>query len=97
MRFVAILTDKPGTQELRAENMAAHMAFIASNVGRIVLAGAMREDLDGPARGGLWVIEADSKEAAEAIIHDDPFFKAGMRGTVELYHWNAQGQIGAAK
>jgi uncharacterized protein YciI len=94
MRFVAILTDKPGTQELRAANTTAHETFIAANRDRIVLSGAMRETESGPARGGLWVIEAADKSAAEAIIHEDPFFKAGMRGTIELYHWGAAGKIG---
>jgi uncharacterized protein YciI len=94
MRFVAIMTDRPDTQELRAANLAEHQQFIAANRDRIVLSGPMRADADGPARGGLWVIEAADKAAAEAIIHNDPFFKAGLRGAVELYHWGAAGKIG---
>jgi uncharacterized protein YciI len=94
MRFVAIMTDKPNTAELRAANTAAHQAFIAKYGSAIVLSGAMRDDADRPARGGLWVIEAANKAAAEAIIHEDPFFKVGLRGSVELYHWGADGKIG---
>ncbi len=94
MRFVAILTDKLGTQELRAQNLAAHQEFLAANRASLPLSGAMKAEADGPARGGLWVIEAESKEAAEAIVHGDPFYKAGMRGSVEVYHWTATGKIG---
>ncbi len=94
MRFVAIMTDKPNTQDLRAQNYDAHRAFIDANRSAIVLSGPMKAEEGGPARGGLWVIEADSKSAAEAIIHNDPFYKVGLRGSVEVYHWGAAGKIG---
>ena len=36
----------------------------------------------------LWLVNAENKEAAQAIIEGDPFFKLGLRQSVDIYHWS---------
>jgi len=86
MLFVARFTDKPGIAERRSELLQDHFAWLASN-DQVLVAGALRAEADGDSLGGLWIIEADSKEAAEAVYQTDPFFANGLRAKVELYHY----------
>ena len=51
------------------------------------IAGALRAEPDGDSLGGIWIIEADSKEAAEQVYQTDPFFANGLRAKVELYYY----------
>ena len=86
MLFVARFTDKPGIAERRTQLLQDHFKWLASN-DRVLVAGALRETTDGESLGGLWIIEADSKEGAEAVYQTDPFFANGLRAKVELYHY----------
>jgi len=87
MRFVALLEDKPDTGALRDAHQAAHEAFLRTHKGTILMAGALREQADARPIGGLWLFEADSKQAVEVIIAEDPFYKAGMRATIRVLDW----------
>ena len=37
--------------------------------------------------GGLWVVEAPSKEAVLALLVTDPYFTCGLRQSHEVLHW----------
>jgi len=87
MLFVARFTDKPGIAARRAELLEDHFAWLRNNRDKVLLAGAVREALDGPGLGGLWIIEADSREAVEEVYRDDPFFANGLRAKVEIFHY----------
>jgi uncharacterized protein YciI len=86
MLFVARFTDKPGIAERRTELLEEHFAWLASN-DRVLIAGSLRSDVGGDSVGGLWIIEANSKEDAEAVYQTDPFFANGLRAKVEVYHY----------
>ncbi|MER2519885.1 MAG: YciI family protein [Bdellovibrionales bacterium] len=87
MLFVVRFTDKPGTQALRAEFMDAHLAWVRDNSSWILLAGALREAPEAVAVGGLWVVEALSREAAQEKLESDPFWAHGLRAGVDIYLW----------
>jgi hypothetical protein len=87
MLFVARFTDKPGMAARRAELLEDHFAWLRNNRHKVLLAGAVREELDGPGLGGLWIIEAESKEAVEQVYRGDPFFANGLRAKVEVFHY----------
>lgn len=86
MLFVARFTDKPGIAGRRTELLQDHFNWLANN-DQVLIAGALRAEADGDSLGGLWIIEADSKEAAEQVYQTDPFFANGLRANVELYHY----------
>lgn len=87
MLFVARFTDKPGIDERRAELLQAHFDWLDTNKDKVILAGSLRPEVGGPSVGGLWIIEANSKEGAEQVYQTDPFFANGLRAKVELYHY----------
>ena len=47
------------------------------------------DQLPPKARGrGLWIVEADSKEAVHQLMQSDPFWTCGLRERVEVLHWS---------
>ncbi len=50
------------------------------------LAGALL-DADGKPEGSLVVVEAESIEAATALLNADPFVAEGIFGSVEIRPW----------
>jgi uncharacterized protein YciI len=70
--------------DLIATHRPAHRAYLTGLIetGRLVVAGPFLDD-----SGALIVYEAESPEAAEALIKDDPFFAAGVFQTWDLKPW----------
>ena len=85
MLFIARFTDKPNIGELREKLLQSHFAWLDKHKDKVLLAGSVRADVDGPSLGGLWIIEASSKAEAEQVYQTDPFFANGLRAKVELY------------
>ena len=85
MLFIARFTDKPNIAELRDKLLEEHFAWLDEHKDKVLLAGSLRPDADGPSLGGLWIIEANSKDEVEQIYRTDPFFANGLRAKVEIY------------
>ena len=88
MLFTARFTDKPGCAALRAEHLAAHVRWLGEHADTILAAGTLRDTADAVPLGGLWLLQADSKEAIHALIETDPFTLCGLRQQVEVLHWH---------
>ncbi len=87
MLFVARFEDWPEWLHLRHGTMAAHLAYLADQSDLILVAGSLRETPDADPVGGLWIIEAESREAAEILCREDSFWKVGLRRSRTLLHW----------
>ena len=79
MRFVAIFEDDMEMSGIRKAVESAHLAFLEANRSEIPMAGGLRNDHSGSFVGGLWVFEVKSKERAEELILNDPYFLAHPR------------------
>ena len=88
MLFAVLFTDKPGQGHLRAENLAAHIAWVDQHKEVVLVAGSLREEPQDTPRGGLWVVEAESKASLLEMMKSDPFYTCGLRQTIEVLHWN---------
>jgi uncharacterized protein YciI len=88
MLFAVIFTDKPGSGELRAQHLDAHIAWVAEHQDLLLIAGSLRPEPAEVPKGGLWVIEAPSKAAVLELMKSDPFFTCGLREKVEVLHWS---------
>jgi uncharacterized protein YciI len=86
-RFEDIYADQPDRLLERAQYMRAHLAFLAEHPEKVVAAGAMRDTPDGAPSGGIWILNVESKAAAEAFYKMDPFWTAGLRRSVQVSHW----------
>jgi uncharacterized protein YciI len=66
----------PDMQTRRDPHRAEHIGFLraAAEQGRLVLAGALTDPVDT----GWLVVRAESEHAAYAMVHKDPYARAGL-------------------
>lgn len=88
MLFAVLFNDFPGMAEVRAQNLAAHLAWLEENQAVIPVGGSLRRELGETPKGGLWIAQAQSKEELDALLRTDPFFTAGLRKDYEILHWS---------
>jgi uncharacterized protein YciI len=92
--------DKPNTAAIREEHLLPHRAFLQSQKGILVLAGATQTDDGKEAIGSLFVVNANSRAEAKAFSDGDPFTKAGVFSSVTITRmrkgqWNPEAAEGA--
>jgi uncharacterized protein YciI len=88
MSFAVVFTDKPDHGALRAEYLAAHIAWVDANKEQVLVAGSLRENPADVPKGGLWVVQAPEKADVHALMQTDPFYTCGLRQSVEVLHWS---------
>ena len=95
MKFAAIIEyGDAKDDELKAYH-PAHRAYLRTFLenGQLRAAGPFAEDA-----GALWVLDANSAEAAEEIVKGDPLVEAGIITSWKirpLVYWSAQEAKGA--
>lgn len=85
MRFALMTQDKPGALQVRMDNRAAHLAYIA-DTGVVEMAGPVLDE-NGEMCGSLIVLEVDDLAAAQAWAEADPYAKAGLFASATLRAW----------
>jgi uncharacterized protein len=88
MLFAVLFTDKPGQGALRAQNLQAHIDWVAEHRASVLVAGSLRTEPGAVPKGGLWIVEAASKAAVLDLMKSDPFYTCGLRQGVEVLHWS---------
>ena len=92
MLFVAVFRDayeeRPDLLEVRAREMPVHLAFLDANADEVIASGALRTSPGGTPLGAIWIVAAPDRARVEALYRDDPFWKAGLRKSVAVYHWD---------
>mgnify|MGYP002148099674 CR=1 FL=1 len=88
MLFAVIFIDRPGQGALRAEHLQAHIDWVAAHADTVRVAGSLRVEPGEVPKGGLWIVEAESKEAVHLLMQTDPFWTCGLRQSVEVLHWS---------
>ena len=93
--WLMVCRHRPGLDALRAAHRDAHRAHVASGGGGLarVLVGSATTDEDGASpTGNFGILEAASREAAEAFAAADPYALAGLVETIEITPLSAQFQ-----
>ncbi|MDO9192155.1 MAG: YciI family protein [Undibacterium sp.] len=88
MLFAVRFTDKTGLGAVRQQHMSAHIAWLDERQATIKVAGSLRQTPDDLPLGALWIVEAESTAAVEALYQTDPFWTHGLRQSVEILHWS---------
>lgn len=83
MQFVLTAYDRPGALPIRLEVRPAHLDYLRSIAGSIVFAGPALDE-EGKPCGSVIVYEAEDRAAAERLVSEDPYSKAGLFEKVEL-------------
>jgi uncharacterized protein len=83
--FALICTDKPGGLDIRKENRAKHLDYIAET-GVVVQAGPFLSG-EGEMSGSLVILDLDNRHEAEAWAKGDPYAVAGLFAEVRIEEW----------
>ena len=94
MKFAAIIEYGGDKERLKAHH-PAHRAYLRTflDSGQLRAAGPFADDA-----GALWVLDADTAEAAERIVEGDPLVEAGVitGWTIRpIAYWSAREAKGA--
>ena len=87
MLFVVQFRDNPEMRHLRPKLLPGHLEFLTKHEASVRVAGALREDGDERAIGGLWIVDAKSFEAVKSLYSEDPFWTSGLRASVEVHRY----------
>lgn len=87
MLYACICTDKPDSSVLRQETREAHLDHLRGHAGAIVSAGPLLDADASTPVGSLLIVEAESLEAARAMMEADPYNKAGLFERIEVHPW----------
>ena len=88
MLFAVIFTDRSGQGALRSAHLQAHIDWVAQHQSVVRVAGSLRESPGQVPKGGLWIVEAPSKDSVHQLMQSDPFWTCGLRESVEVLHWS---------
>jgi uncharacterized protein len=83
MEFIVIGTDRPDSSELRQRLRLAHLEYVADRLERFRFAGPILSD-DGRPVGSLLILAVDDREALDAYLSEDPYFRSGLFETVSI-------------
>jgi uncharacterized protein YciI len=84
MRIALICIDKAGALQVRLDNRAAHLDYIAAT-GVVEMAGPFLDA--GAMVGSLVVLNVDDLAAAQDWAAGDPYAKAGLFASVDIREW----------
>mgnify|MGYP001241833907 CR=1 FL=1 len=87
MPFLIETFDKPNSQALRLKIRQSHLDYLESNVKILLACGAKLLDNSETASGGIYLVDLDSRKAAECFIKADPFYEAGLFAEVKIVRW----------
>jgi len=79
--------DKPGAEQVRADNRAEHLEYLTRHKDKLLAAGALIDDDGTGGHGGVIIVDTDDRGEAQAFIDGDPFTKAGLFASVEVTRW----------
>lgn len=87
MPYIIETFDKPDHQAVRQVHRPAHLEFLERNAQLLLVCGAKLQDDGSDKGGGLYVVDLDTREAAQAFIESDPFYQAELFAEVRITRW----------
>ena len=87
MPYLIETYDRPGHAQTRADHRPAHIAYLDTNKASLLACGAKLSDDGASALGGVYLLDVETRAAAEAFIAADPFTHANLFERVEITRW----------
>ena len=88
MKYAVLFEDNAARAAMRARHMPDHLAFLEANGAAISAAGPLQDAASDEPAGGLWIVEAESAQAVQALVEADPFWPTGLRQSVRILAWS---------
>ncbi len=82
--WLVVCRDIADSGDLRRQYLDQHLVYIESVMDRIAVAGPLSANARGRMSGSCFVYHADDLAAAEALLHNDPYYQAGLYESVEF-------------
>ena len=87
MPYIIETFDKPDHQAVRQQHRAAHLEYLDANKHMLLACGAKLQDDGKDLGGGLYIVDLDTREAAQQFIDADPFAQAQLFQRVTITRW----------
>ncbi|CAB3858014.1 hypothetical protein LMG26689_02339 [Achromobacter animicus] len=87
MPYIIETFDKPNHQEMRQQHRAKHLEYLDANKQLLLACGAKLQEDGKDAGGGLYIVDVDTREAAQQFIDADPFAQADLFDRVTITRW----------
>lgn len=87
MTFAIITRDKNDHTAVREAFQNEHRRYLAKHKDILLAAGAMLNDNETGAHGGVLLVEVNSREQVEEFVANDPFQREGLFGELLITKW----------
>lgn len=87
MPYMIETFDKPDEHDLRLATRDEHLAYLEAHKKRLLACGAKLSEDGQHASGGLYLIDCETREEAQAFIDGDPFSHAELFERVVICRW----------
>ncbi|AGW94221.1 MULTISPECIES: YciI family protein [Cupriavidus] len=87
MPYLIETVDKPAHQHVRQATRASHLEYLEANKALLLACGAKLNDDGSDAGGGIYIVDVETREAAQQFIDADPFAEAGLFAEVRIVRW----------
>ena len=85
MAFMIFCLDKPNHVDTRLANRPAHVEHLTNHESHLISAGPLLTDDGETMIGSLLAIDFDSREAAQAWLAGEPFYRAGLYASATIH------------
>ncbi|MBB3256828.1 hypothetical protein F4827_001674 [Paraburkholderia bannensis] len=87
MPFLIETFDKPNHAHVRAREREVHLDFLAQHQALLLACGAKLNDDGSSLGGGIYIVDVETREEAQAFIAQDPFSQVGLFERVSIVRW----------
>lgn len=84
MPYIAFCSDGGDKRAERHGALEAHLDYIRSILDRVAVAGPWRTEASAPPGGSCFIYHTDDRSEAESLLHNDPYYRAGVYDEVTL-------------
>ena len=86
-QFIVHCTDVAGGAALREPLRQAHRDYLDGRAGEVFARGPTKTDDGAAVTGSALLLDVTGRAAAEALLADEPFNKAGVYAQVSIERW----------
>lgn len=87
MPYIVETWDRADTLDLRRQLRPEHLEYLERYSHLLLACGAKLTDEGSDAGGGLYVLDVETRDEAQAFIAADPFYKGGLFDRVAVTRW----------
>ncbi len=87
MPYLVETHHRPNTEATRNELRPTHLAYLDSNAGKLLAAGAKLHDDGTVASGSFYILDVEERSAAEHLMNGEPYVLAGLCERIVYTRW----------